>query len=294
MKHGMHEISLEQLSGIQQTVQNFPKLSRTALADTVCEYLQWYSASGALKRQSALKLLERLDRDGVITLPQKHNCGRKNPDKPPECTERTVEGTLLACTFEELPPVELRLLSDKADIALWNEYVQRYHPQGHRRPFGHWLRYFVCVGENYLGCLLISAASKTLRARDKWLDWTPSQRRRNLPWVINNSRYLLFRWVNIPHLASHILGQLAKRVAGDWEQRWGYRPVLMETFIDTTYKGTCYRAAGWQELGMTTGEGAYRPGSQYTTSPKHILVKPLHRQYQSLLTSEQLQGRIIQ
>ena len=106
--------------------------------------------------------------------------------------------------------------------------------------------------------------------------------------------YLLFHWVNVPHLASHILGQLAKRVAGDWEQRWGYRPVLMETFIDTTYKGTCYRAAGWQELGMTTGEGAYRPGSQYTTSPKHILVKPLHRQYQLLLTSEQLQGRIIQ
>lgn len=288
------EISAEELGHIQQVIKNFPKLSRKVLAQTLSEHFHWYSASGALKVQKCHQLLERLAEQGFIILPPKRISVKRRPDIPPRLTKRTKEQRPLTCSLSNLAPIELVLLTDKADIALWNEYVERYHPLGHKRPFGNWLRYFVCAANRHLGCLFISGAAKALHRRDEWIGWTLSQRRRNLPWMINNSRYLIFPWVQVPHLASHVLGKLARRVAPDWEQRWGYRPVLMETFVDPQYNGTCYRAAGWHAVGMTRGEGKQRRGKHYTTRPKHIFVKPLHPQFQSLLISEQLQGRIIE
>jgi hypothetical protein len=293
IRQGLDEITPEELDHIQQVVKRFPKLSRSVLAETLCEHLQWYSPSGALKRQKGMQVLACLAEQGLSVPPLRCTRGRCS-DKPIQLTERTREHEPLKGTLKELPAVELMLVHSKPIIALWNEYVQRYHPLGYRRPFGNWLRYFIQADNKRLGCLLISGAAKALHHRDQWIGWNQALRRRNLPWVINNSRYLLFPWVQVPHLASHVLGQLARRVAHDWEQRWGYRPVLMETFVDPTYNGTCYRAAGWEALGMTRGKGILRPGKQYTTTPKHIFAKPLHPQFQSLLTSEQLQGRIIE
>lgn len=288
------EISAEELWHIRHVIEHFPKLSRKVLAQTLSEHFHWYSPSGALKVQKCQQLLERLAEQKLIVLPAKHISWKRGPDTPPRLTERTKEQAPLRCPLSKLASVELVLLTDKADIACWNEYVERYHPLGHKRPFGNWLRYFVYAANTLLGCIFMSGAAKALHHRDEWIGWRLSQRRRNLPWVINNSRYLLFPWVHVPHLASHVLGKLAKQVAHDWEHRWGYRPVLMETFVDPQYNGTCYRAAGWHAVGMTRGEGKPRPGKPYTTCPKHIFVKPLHPEFQSLLTSKQLQGRIIE
>jgi hypothetical protein len=114
---------------------------------------------------------------------------------------------------------------------------------------------------------------------------------RNLAWVINNSRFLIFPWVSVKNLASHVLGQVNRRLQADWHQRWGYSPVLMETFINPAkYCGSCYKAANWQYLGMTTGEGLVRKGKRYRTNPKMILVKPLVKAFRSLLCSQQLKG----
>lgn len=294
IRAGLREFTPEELLHIQQVISRFPNLSRQVLAETLCEHLQWVSPSGALKRSNCRRLLEHLDEQGLIILPPKRPAGRKYPDKPPRLTKRTQPQKSVMCSLHTLSPVSLVALHDKADITLWNEYVERYHPLKHKRPFGNWLRYFVCANGKHLGCLLISGAAKALYHRDQWIGWRASQRRRNLSWVINNSRYLIFPWIQVPHLASHVLGQLAKRVAQDWEDRWGYRPVLMETFVDPQYNGTCYRAAGWQALGMTTGRGKKRLGKDYTTTPKYIFVKPLHPHCQSRLNSEQLQGRIIE
>lgn len=294
IKQGSKQISPEELLLIQKVVISFPNLSRSALSDTLCEHLQWFSPSGMPRRSSALRLLEDLAARGLVILPQKRHGGSR-PDSPPMLTERTKKQNLLTGSLKQFGSIELVSLEDKADIQLWNEYVQRYHPLGHKRPFGHWLRYFVCADGKYLGCLLISGAARALHHRDQWIGWSLAERRRNLPWVINNSRYVIFSWVRIPHLASHVLGKLAHRVASDWAQRWGYRPVLMETFVDPRYyAGTCYRAAGWQELGMTQGTGHFRPDTDYTTSPKCILAKPLSINFRQLLCSEQLRGRIIE
>ncbi|MBW2164198.1 MAG: DUF4338 domain-containing protein, partial [Deltaproteobacteria bacterium] len=169
----------------------------------------------------------------------------------------------------------------------------RYHYLGYKKPFGYVLRYFIVSEQGFLGCLMFAGASKALAARDRWIGWTQIQRLRNLAWVINNSRFLIFPWVQVKNLASHILGRVARRVREDWQERGGYSPVLAETFVDPQYYGgICYKAANWQYLGMTTGEGLVRKGRTYTTTSKKIFVKPLVKDWQFFLCSEQLEGRV--
>jgi len=294
-KQGLKEITAQEVSHIQKVVRLFPRLSRQELARTLCEHLSWYSPSGGAKVNNCLTLLERLEEQNLIVLPVKSARGRLTPDKPPPLTERTEQRPRVKGSLKEFSSIRLQILHDKEPVLLCNEYIQRYHPLKYRRPFGNWLRYFLWAENEPLGCLLIGVAAKTLHHRDQWINWSVAERRRNLSWVINNSRYLIFPWVQIPHLASHVLAQLTRRVAQDWEVRWGYRPVLIETFVDPKqHAGTCYKAAGWQHLGMTTGEGHYRPGKHRSSTPKQIFVKPLVQQFRTLLCSEQLQGRIIE
>ena len=111
------------------------------------------------------------------------------------------------------------------------------------------------------------------------------QRLQRLPWIINNNRYLLFPWVEVSNLASHVLGQLALRVADDWQDQFNYRPVLMETFVDPAYKGSSYKAAGWQYVGMSSGQGLVREGCRYSTRAKRIFLKPLQDDFRTALCS---------
>jgi hypothetical protein len=295
IRQGLKEFTAKDIALIQEVTKNFPKLTRQELANTICEHLDWVSPSGGLKATGCLRLLERLAEQQLLILPEKLTFGRKTSDKPPKLTQHTIEKPQLKGSLKEFAPIKLHVLSDKQKIQLFNEYIQRYHPLKYKRPFGHWLRYFLCLENEPVGCLLISGAAKALYHRDQWITWSVAQRRKNLSWVINNSRYLIFPWVQIPHLASHILGQLARRVANDWQDRWGYRPVLMETFVDPLYySGICYQAAGWKNLGLTTGKGLARTGKNYKTTPKTIFVKPLVKEFRTLLCSQQLQGRIIE
>jgi len=143
-----------------------------------------------------------------------------------------------------------------------------------------------------LGCLLFAGAAKALGIHDKWIGWEDNDRLRNLAWVINNTRFLIFKWVRVKALASHVLGQVGRRIREDWNERWGYRSVLMETFVDPgRYHGSCYKASNWEHLGMTTGKGLVRKGKKYTTTPRMIFVKPLAKDFRFLLCSDQLKGR---
>jgi len=162
---------------------------------------------------------------------------------------------------------------------------------GFKKPFGCRLRYFIFCESGPLGCILLAGAAKSMGIRDKWIGWSDENRLKNLPWIVNNTRYLIFPWINVKHLASHVLGQLARRVRDDWYERFGYRPLLLETFVDPAhYQGTCYLAAGWSHLGNTTGEGLRRPGREYKTTPKMLFAKPLVRDFREQLCCE-LKGR---
>jgi hypothetical protein len=287
-------INRQQLDEIIETVGLFPNLSRQELAATISEHLGWVTVTGSNKLDACMKLLEKLECKGLIRLPAKREQYRRNQSlKPIALTNRTARRSDVTGNIADIGQVSVEIVPDKESTGLWNEYVSRYHYLGYKQPFGYFLRYFVESEQGLLGCLLFAGAAKALRVRDRWIGWAKDPRLRNLAWVINNSRFLIFPWVGVKNLASHILGQVARRISDDWQQRWGYRPVLMETFIDPGhFAGSCYKAANWQYLGMTTGAGLVRKGKGYRTSPKMIFVKPLAKDFRSLLCSQQLKGRV--
>lgn len=292
---GDRAIFPEDIAYIRTIAKRFPGLSRTELTCTLCEHLGWLTAAGQPKFTACSKLLARLEEAGQVHLPaiqeDKSHPGSRSQEAR-SFGARTDPQRSVDCSLSELDPVGLRLVCDRHEERHWNAYVDRYHPLGYKKPFGYWARYFITSAEQRLGCILLSGAAKALKARDRWIGWNERQRLANLPWVVNNSRYLIFPWVKVANLASHVLGQLARQVGSDWEARWGYRPLLLETFVDPArFRGSCYRAAGWTLLGRTSGRGLLRPPQQYRTSPKLIFAKALQEDLRALLCSNQLTGR---
>jgi len=287
-------ITDEEVDLICETVALFPNLSIKELASTISEHLEWYTAAGTVKRDACVKLLVKLETSGVLVLSERQKRrARTRRVRVIELSEATEAGRPIEGSLRTVGSVELQPAIEVEEQRLWNEYVQRYHRLGYKEPIGYRMRYFICSQAGRLGCLLVSGAAKSLGARDKWIGWSKRIRLQNLSWIANNSRFLIFPWVRVKNLASHALAQLAGQVGRDLENRWGYRPVLLESFVDPMYyEGSSYKAAGWHQLGMTTGEGLVRPGKHYTTSPKMIFVKPLCSDFRSLLCSLDLPRKV--
>lgn len=288
------EVSAEEIEVIRETVAPLQGLSRRELVHTVCEHLEWFAATGAYKLDACAMLLEKLETQGSIQLPAKRSIQRKKRSRSNVPIPRKGLQPEICGELSEVKPVDLELVADGEERSTFNEYVDRYHYLGYKKPFGCTQRYFLVSSQGLLGCLLLSGAAKAIAVRDKWIGWSEQQRLRNLPWVVNNSRFLIFPWVRVRHLASHVLGMLAGRVSQDWNERWGYRPVLLETFVDPArYQGISYRAAGWSCLGQTSGKGLIRPGRSYSTTPKWVYVRALERGFRAKLCSARLVGRLV-
>jgi hypothetical protein len=274
----------QEIEQVCETVRMYPKLTRKELTATLCEHLGWYTAGGGLKANACEKLLEKLRVEGRVQLPAKRMVRRKR--RTIELTGRTRERPPVVGTVATLGPIRLEAV-EGARGRLVDEYLQRYHPLGYRQPFGYRMRYLIEGQPGRLGCLLFAGAAKNLGAREQWIGWTEEQRLQRLAWLIGLNRHLIFPWVQVKNLSSHVLALVRRQVPQDWEKRWGYRPVLLETFVDPlTHVGSCYKAAGWTELGMSSGEGLVRPGRRYRTTPKKIFVTPLCRQFRSLLCAD--------
>ena len=275
-------LTRRQIADIQEVVRTFPKLSRNELGQTVCEHLRWQTPSGSNRIQLAMRLLEELERLSILTLPprQRPGRGRQEPLVPgPRSAPRpAIEGPLAALT-----PLRLEVASGAEAVAEWNEFVTRYHPLGYRQPIGQHLRYFLRDRDGRsLGCLLFDFAAVQLGCRDRWIGWQGQAHRKYLHLVVRNARYLLFPWVSVQHLASHALGLAVRQLPDDWQRAHGSRPVLCETYVDPRlHRGTCYRAAGWQCLGLTTGARA--TASQPARTPKQVWVRPLRQDFRSIL-----------
>lgn len=293
---GDRRITAQELEAARQTVRWCSGLSRTELARTICEHWGWRAASGAHKVTACLKVLEEMEDQGLLRLPGKRKMARWTSDQAcgAELTARTNPGAPLVGELSLAGGIGLEVVQDKEQSRLWNEYVERYHYLGYRQPMGCFLRYFIVSPAGLLGCLLMAGAAKALRAREQWIGWDRAGREQNLPWVINNTRLLFFPWVRLRHLGSHVLGQLARKVQADWQERWGYRPLLMETFVDAgQFAGTSYRAAGWTLLAKTTGRGLPRPGQRYQSTPKWIYVKALGPDFRERLCGGPLPRRAL-
>ena len=273
----------EELALMRQAAIDYASLGITEIARTICEWLDWKRPNGRLKNHECRLLLERLQPQGLLTLPALRRSGRRGPRTVTTDT-RSDSQPPIQCCLADLQPLRLTLIDD-SDSALWRQFLQRYHYLGCRVPVGAHLRYFVYSAQGQiLACLLWSSPAWTMAARDRWIGWTPLQRARNLQFIVNNSRFLILPWVQVNNLASAILARSARQLPHDWSEHYGYTPLLLETLVDVTrFNGTCYRAANWIALGQTTGRGRMDTHHTAQGTQKQIFVFPLHRRVQQRL-----------
>jgi hypothetical protein len=235
-----------------------------------------------------MTLLEKMESAGLVSLPEKRKNGSSRKIVLRSCAGVELRRDRIAGRLKDLGNIKLEVAQDDKARLLFEDCMSRYHYLGAGRPFGCYMRYFFRCREGLLGCALFAGAARAIGARDKWIGWNRIERSNNLGLVVNNTRFLIFPWVGVENLASHVLGKLGRRVCEDWKNRWNYRPVLMETFVDAKlHDGTCYKAANWRYLGKTTGIGLARKGKSYETAPKRIYVKALRKDFRKFLRREE-------
>ena len=272
-------LTRKQIAEMQHTVNLFPGLSRRELALTICEHFQWYTAQGEARVKLSLRVLEQLEQLGVFELPAKATTTNPCRSRAPIVwSSRSQAQAPICADLQELMPLQLQVVNEKADIGEWNEFVDRYHYLDYKQPIGTHLRYSIVDRQGRkLGALLFSFAVTRLRCRDEWIGWQDQAHKKSLHLVVNNNRYVLFPWVKVKNLASKVLSMACQQLADDWQQHHGYRPVLVETFVDEErFDASCYRAANWHYLGTTqkrwgkTLKGVYV--YELEASAKDILV----------------------
>lgn len=263
---------------MRQTAAEFSALGVTEISRTICELLGWKRPNGKLKNHECRQLLERLQAEGVLTLPALRNLGGRGPRRV-DISPLRFEPEPFAGVASECEPLELALVEGPAESRRWREQVERYHYLGCPVPFGAHLRYWVRNRDRELACLLWTSPAWKIKPRDAWIGWNDERRQRNLPWIVNQGRFLILPWVRVKGLASKILARSARRLPRDWQTRYGHRPLLLETLVDAQrFRATCYRAANWIYLGQTTGRGRMdREHKAHGQAIKDIYVYPLVR-----------------
>ena len=279
------EISGEQIAFLREFIRTHPTSSRWKLSRQLCEALGWKQANGALRDVVCRGLLLMLERAGEIELPPVRRLirGQRRTGRPrPEAV--LIDTTPLATTLKELGPIDTLPVRRTADEPLFNSLMEHYHYLGYEQPVGEHLKYLVWASGRPIACLAWSSAPRHLASRDHYIGWSAEARRRNIRFIAYNTRFLILPWVQVPHLASHILGRMAARISEDWQALYGHPIYFLETFVDPErFRGTCYRAANWVLLGKTTGRGKQSNSYVPNRSIKEVLGYPLTRQFRQLL-----------
>ena len=251
-------VSAQEMEVVKSVISDCSGISRTELASTLCEILDWRRQNGKLKTVEYRAFLEELDANSILQLPVRRQCGRPHGSRTSVADDHSEE-TILFGKKSEFDPIEIVPVSSKEDNARWRSMVDRHHYLGHRVPFGAHIRYFIRAHHPepvIVGCLQFSSPAWRMEARDRYLGWDDTARRANLQKVVSNSRFLILPTVRIKNLASSVLSLAAARIVSDWENRFAVRPLFLETLVDSArFSGTCYRAANWIEAGRTTGRG---------------------------------------
>lgn len=277
------DFSTTEIARIVQLMADNPQFHRADLSREVCRILQWYKADGGLKEMSCRVAMLRMHADGLIQLPVPR---RTKPALRPFCsTSATDPQESILHPVHHLGPLSLHLVR-RNESALWNEYIGRYHYQGYTPLPGAQLRYFVLLDKQVIALLGFGAAAWQAAPRDDYIGWTHTLRKRHLPLVVNNARFLILPWVQVKNLASKILAMAAKQLPKDWQKQYQITPVLMETFVETDrFAGTCYKAANWVHVGSTKGRGKLGPSGKQSVPIKDLLLYPLRKDFRRILTS---------
>ena len=279
-------MSAAEVALIGHWLQAHPSWNRTRLSRELCEHWNWRNAAGRLKDMACRSLLLKLEARGLICLPPRRTASvnglRNRQFRVVDC-----EDWPLRCSLAELQPLQVTPVESKEDSAFFRFLLARYHYLGYRNTVGENVKYLLRAREGRpLAALLFGAAAWKCAARDAWIGWSSQQRQERLPLIANNTRFLVVPWARVPSLGSHALALTAARLSADWHRKYRHPIELLETFVEgERFRGTCYRAAGWQQVGATTGRTRNDDRSHPPGSPKEVFLKPLRTGWKERLAA---------
>jgi hypothetical protein len=278
----------EQLAQVQALVGQNGDWSRYRLSRELARLWDWRTPQGQLKDMAARTLLLKMQAQGWIELPPRRMPSPTRSGRPPLGGGPSLEPSPVEGSLQPLLPLRLEEVSQANRTQARRQLeaaVHQYHYLGYRSRVGQNLQYWVCDRQDRpVACVVFGAPAWQCAVRDQWIGWSAAERARRLGGVVNNTRFLIFAWVRVPHLASHILSQVSRRIRRDWQAKYGQPIWLLETFVDRQrFAGTCYRAANWICLGQTQGRGRQGPTGRLSTTIKDVYVWPLHRNFRSHL-----------
>jgi hypothetical protein len=277
-------ITDEDLVFIRKLIAEHPQASRWALFKKLCEAWNWVHANGALRDMVCRGMMLMLHRCGLIELPPVRWVPRVSPGQRNTPVLMEVDQAPLRASFVEIGPLQVCQVRRTPDEALFNSLMQQHHYLGYTQPVGEHLKYVIYAQGRPVACLAWSSSPRHLGSRDRHIGWSKEARLANINLLAYNTRFLILPWVNVPHLASHILGRMARQLSTDWSSLYGHPILFLETFVDPQrFKGTCYRAANWLVLGQTTGRGKNDQTHKANRSIKQVLGYPLVRDYRQRL-----------
>ena len=269
---------------IRKLITEHPGSSRRDLSKKLCEAWNWVQANGALRDMVCRGLMLMLHRQGLIELPPVRWVPRNRQVDRSRPVLAAVDETPLQMRLAELGALEVRQVRRTPEEALFNGLLQHHHYLGYTQPVGEHLKYLVFARGRPVACAAWSSAPRHLGSRDRFIGWDKQARLANIRLLAYNTRFLILPWVTVPHLASHILGRMARMLSADWQRIYAHPICFVETFIDPQrFRGTCYLAANWTLLGQTTGRGKDAPTRQANRSIKQVLGYALVKDFRQRL-----------
>lgn len=282
------QLASADLATIRDLIVTHPDWHRTQLSQELCRRWRWVNDKGRLKDMAARAMLRKLNGAGLIELPapvRSANNGTRN--QPVNLASLGQEARPIESKLSDLQPIHIQRVESTEETRRLRGLLQQHHYLGYTGPVGENLQYLVhdCRGR-LLGCLLYGAAAWRVADRDRFIGWDQATRERGLSRIANNMRFLILPWVRVPHLASHLLAATRQRLSTDWQEKYGHRILLLETFIEQPrFAGTCYKADNWIRVGQTTGRTRNQQSGAPRVPVKSVWLYPLHRGFRQALAA---------
>ena len=278
----------KEIEFVKALIANNPSLCRTALSIKLCEVWNWRQANGVLRDMVCRGFLLALERAGHIELPP-----RKQAPRDPLLRRKTpakikIDQTPVCANLSDIKPLDIKQVRRTPYEKLFNSLIAHHHYLGYTQPVGEHLKYIIFSNQRPAACFAWSSAPRHIGARDRFIGWDARIRRQNIHLIAYNTRFLILDWIRVPHLASYLLGRMAKQLPVDWQAIYNHPVYFLETFVDTerSFKGTCYKAANWQLLGKTTGRGKNDQTFKQNRSIKDVWGYPLRKDFRKFLLKD--------
>ena len=282
LKYCGRHFSSQEMRQIKEIVYR-KGLNRAKISRIVCKKLKWLKADGKLKEMSCRVALLRMEKDGWFTLPPPQK-GNGNQTKYRHSNRMGNSHVPIVKSAGNIGSLRIEAVQTKEESELWNEMIHRWHYLGFKKLVGAQIRYLIKSDHGLLGALSFSASAWNVQPREDFIGWNSEVRKENLHLIVNNSRFLILPWIKSKNLASKILAITTRQMPDNWEDRYHYRPVLIETFVEKKrFAGTCYKASNWLYLGETKGRGKLGDCSKLHSNIKYIYVCPLSKNFRNIL-----------